>query len=99
MDRGEGAGGATDMTKAATRAAAALTALAGLCQAGFAEGTEPVSGPPDRPAWIVAEGHSGYSGIDWPGPGWSSPLPAPRRGCYTFSQHLKGESRQVVVCE
>lgn len=93
------AGRDSDMTKAAIRLAAAVLALAGLGQAGFAAGTEPVAGPPARTAWTVAEGYSGYSGIDWPGPGWSWPLPTPKRGCYAFDQRLNGALRKVVVCE
>ncbi|RBP14114.1 hypothetical protein DFR50_110139 [Roseiarcus fermentans] len=87
------------MRTSATRLAAALLALASLGQAGFAAGTEPVAGPPAVAAWVVAPGDSGYSGAPWPAPPWTTSLPAPRLGCYAFSQDLRGAWRRIVVCE
>ncbi len=84
------------MTKAAASLTAALLALGGLVGAGAAD-AQPY--PPKHAAWTVAEGWSSYSGIAWPGPGWSWPLPTPQHGCYAFHQHLKGAWRRVVVCE
>ena len=87
------------MTKAANRLAAALLALATSCQAGFAAGTEPVAGPPERTAWTVAPGFAGYSGAPWPSPPWTWSTAAPRLGCYAFDQDIKSAVRRVVVCE
>lgn len=78
-------------------AAVSLT-LGVFSQPSFARGRAWVV-PPDHPAWVVAEGYSGYSGYPWAGPGWAWPLNSPKVGCYEFRQHLKGAWRQVVVCE
>ena len=86
------------MTKRAALLASALLALGALLQPFSAE-AQPSVYPPQRVAWIVAEGYSGYSGIPWPGPPWSWPIPAPRHGCYDFRQHLSGAWRRVEVCQ
>jgi hypothetical protein len=80
-----------------TKVAAALVALGLLSESCFAQ-TQPAY-PPDRAAWIVAQGYSDSSGNPWPGPPWSWPLETPKYGCYAFRQHRKGAWRRVVICE
>jgi hypothetical protein len=87
------------MTKAPVLLAAALLGLGALSQPSSAAGTRPVNGPPERVAWIVAQGYSTSSGNLWPGPPWAWPLLPPRFGCYDFRQYRRGAWRWVEICE
>ncbi len=90
--------GTLDMAKASVRFAAALLALAALSQT-CAAGPVPYPYPPARVAWTVGSGLYGYSGTPVAPPPLGLPIRAPRLGCYSFHQHLKGAWRLVEVCE
>jgi hypothetical protein len=80
------------------KGAASLVAVLALLQPGSAV-AEPLY-PPQRVAWIAAQGYFGFSGYPWPGPPFSWPIPAPAYGCYISRTRLKlkGAWREIEVC-
>ena len=85
------------MTRAQASLTAAILALAVLSQPGEAF-AQPLAYPPEHVAWRVGPGYFGFSGIPWPGPPWSSPIPAPSYGCYLTRARIQGAWREVEVC-